>query len=294
MKRILIVLAALLTLCLFSGCADTEHQVDILTTTAPLYEFTKTLCNGTGITVDCLITENVSCLHDYTLQPKQLKSVEEAEILILSGAGLEDAFADLLSSARTTVDASENIPLLCADAHHHDHSHEHEEEDAHDPHIWLSPDCAKMMTENIFRALSEAYPQHSEQFLTNKNELLTKFDKLTTYAGEQLSDLSTRELVTFHDGFAYMADAFHLEILHAIEEESGREASASELIHLCELVTEHNLPCIFTERNGSVSAAQIISDETGAKIYQLDMAMSETGYFEAMYHNIDTLKEALG
>ncbi len=41
------------------------------------------------------------------------------------------------------------------------------------------------------------------------------------------------------------------------------------------------------------SAAEIISNEANVAIYELDMALSGDSYFSAMYHNIDTLKEAL-
>ena len=63
---------------------------------------------------------------------------------------------------------------------------------------------------------------------------------------------------------------------------------------MIELTRQHRLPAIFTETNGSTSAAGIIAAETGANVYALDMVMSGDSYFEAMYHNIDTLKEALG
>ena len=79
-----------------------------------------------------------------------------------------------------------------------------------------------------------------------------------------------------------------------MEEESGSEASARELIELISLVQEQSLPAVFTETNGSTSAADIIARETGCGLYALDMAMSAEGYFDAMYHNIDTIKEALG
>jgi zinc transport system substrate-binding protein len=82
--------------------------------------------------------------------------------------------------------------------------------------------------------------------------------------------------------------------LRAIEEEAGSEASAAELIELIELTRDHNLPAVFTERNGSPAAAQILSNETGAKEFSLDMAMSGDSWIEAMYQNINTLKEALG
>ena len=79
-----------------------------------------------------------------------------------------------------------------------------------------------------------------------------------------------------------------------MEEESGSEASAGELIELTKLVREYSLPAVFAEVNGSTAAARIICAETGAKRYTLDMAMSGESYFTAMYHNIDTIKEALG
>ena len=79
-----------------------------------------------------------------------------------------------------------------------------------------------------------------------------------------------------------------------MEEESGSEASASELKELIGLVDDHQLPAIFTEVNGSASAAQIIAAQTGIKTYALNMAMSGSDYFAAMYQNIDTIKEALG
>jgi len=59
------------------------------------------------------------------------------------------------------------------------------------------------------------------------------------------------------------------------------------------MVEEHQIKAIFTEINGSVFAADIISAETGASCRSLDMAMAGDSWFDAMYHNIDTLKEAL-
>ena len=42
-----------------------------------------------------------------------------------------------------------------------------------------------------------------------------------------------------------------------------------------------------------IAAASIIAKEAGINTYALDMAMSGNSYFTAMYHNINTLKEAL-
>ena len=290
MKKLLATFIILSVITL-SGCATISEPAQIVTTTLPVYEFTQQLCTGTGISVERLITENVSCLHDYTLQVRQMQLLENAEIVILSGAGLDDFAKDTLTDSIIAVDASENITLLCADSHH-DHSNEHTHDDS-DPHIWLSPINAKLMTENIYNALCNTYPEHKPIFTKNLLNLNQQFDALQAYGTEQLANLSHRDIVTFHDGFAYLANAFDLHILRAIEEESGSEASAREIIELITLIGNHNVQGIFTEENGTASSAHIISRETEVSVYVLDMAMSERSYFDAMYHNINTLKEAL-
>lgn len=283
-----------LLLCLLlTACGNTRPAAQIAATTLPVYEFTTILCEGTSITVTQLVTESVSCLHDYSLNVRQVKAAEAAELIVISGAGLEEFLEDILHS-KQVIDASTGIPLLSGESKH---SHEEEHHEGHhhedDPHIWLSPINAKAMAQNICNGLAQQYPQYEAVFSANLEGLLARMDILQAYGEEQLSSLSCREMITFHDGFAYFADAFGLTILEAVEEESGSEASAKELIHLIEEVEHHHLPAIFTEINGSVSAADIISRETGAKCYALDMAMSGESWFSAMYRNIDTVKEAL-
>jgi len=293
MRYIAFFLALAMLLC---GCVPAEPPADIAATTLPVYEFTARLCQGTPLTVTRLVTEEVSCLHDYSLNVRQVKAAEAADIIVISGAGLE-AFLDGILLDADIIDASEGIPLLTAQAHHdHDHApeeshsgHHHEE----DPHIWLDPNNGRAMVSTICDSLCQRYPQYSEVFQTNAGQLDTELEALTAYGRETLSQLSCRELITFHDGFAYLAQAFDLTILEAVEEESGSEASAKELIHLIEEVEHHALPAIFTEKSGSVSAAGIISRETGCSVLELDMAMSGESYFKAMYRNIDTIKEAL-
>ena len=297
MKRMINFLAAAALLLGLVGCAAPREEAQVAATTLPVYEFTSRLCEGTGITVTRLVTESVSCLHDYSLNVNQVRAVEAAALIVVSGAGLEEFMEDVLEG-KTAIDASQGIALLQPEEHHHDH--EHEEEESHeghhheeDPHIWLSPVHAAAMARNICDGLTAQYPAYAEIFAANLQTLTEELEALNAYGEAQLADLSCRELITFHDGFAYLADSFDLTILRAVEEESGSEASAAELIELIEEVEHHSLPAIFTEVGGSVSAAGVIARETGAASYALDMAMGGDSYFEAMHHNIDTLKEAL-
>ena len=296
MKRIASLIAAAALACSLTGC-NAAPEAQVAATTLPVYEFTSRICEGTDITVARLVTESVSCLHDYALNVRQVRAVEAAEVVVISGAGMEEFMEDMLHD-RNMIDASSGIELIEPEEHHHEHDHEEEEShEGHsheeDPHIWLSPVNAAAMAENICQGLSAEYPEYAADFEENLTELQAELEALHAYGEENLRDLSCREIITFHDGFNYLADCYGLEILRAVEEESGSEASAAELIELIEEVEHHGLPAIFTEMNGSVSAAGIIARETGAGSYALDMAMGGDSYFDAMYHNIDTLKEAL-
>lgn len=294
MKKLSILLILVLLLSLTACAAQPSAQV--AATTMPVYCFTARLCRGTPITVERLVTESVSCLHDYTLQVDQMRAIENAELLVISGAGLEEFLEDALRDVNELCDASEGLSLIEGEHHEHEHDHDHDHGHSHseDPHIWLSPVNAKAMASNICHALEHEYPEYSEFFHKNLTSLLTELDALQSYGEAALADLRARELITFHDGFSYLAESFDLTILKAIEEESGSEAAASDLIQLIGMVEAHSLPAVFTEVSGSDAAASIIAAETGVKVYALDMAMSGDDYFEAMYYNIDILKEALG
>ena len=289
MKK-LAVFVLILSILALSGCGTIPDEFEIVATTLPVYDFTSALCSGTDLSVGRLVTESVSCLHDYTLQVWQMRMIEQASVIVISGAGLEDFLEDALSSSQVIMDASENTHLHSSE-HHHEQTHNHHHD--LDAHIWLSTENAAIMAQNICSNLTRLYPQYQDIFQANLDSLIERITDLQHYGESQLSDLSCRELITFHDGFAYFAEGFDLSILEAVEEESGSEASAAEIIHLVDLVTTHQLPAVFTEANGSDACAGIIASETGVRIYTLDMAMSGESYFDAMYHNINTIKEAL-
>ncbi len=284
-----LLLIIMLFLC---GCNATPDASGVVATTKPIYDFTVLLCDGTNIPVTQLITENVSCLHDYTLQVKQMRAIESAEVIIISGAGLEDFLQDALSNTNNTIDASSGIALHCA-THSYAHSHNEHHHDS-DPHIWLSIKNARQMAANIYSGLCLQYPEKKSILDQNLSILNKQFDNLEAYAARELAVLSTRDLITFHDGFSYFAEEWDLNIIHAVEEEAGSEASAAELKKLIQLIEQYELPAVFTEENGSTSAANIVSRDADIDVYALNMAMSEKCYFDAMKQNIDAIKEALG
>lgn len=310
MKRILASLLALLVLCSCSPApAGQAEQLNIVTTTYPAYLLALTVTQGVeGVSVSRLDTGSVSCLHDYTLSVNDMKKIARADVLVLSGAGLEDFMSDALASSDALViHCSDAIELLPAAGHEgHDHSHDHDH--GHfDPHHWMDPrnmaGAALGLVHKLRPLLDSQSGERMDQNAQAAVQLLLRcrqegVDTLARTAPDAA-------LVTFHDGFAYFAAAFELPLLASIEEEAGSEASAKEINHITRLVREHGLAAIFTEVNGSDATARAISRETGCGVYTLSMVMDGrepypddpspiTPYIEAMNINIAAVAGAFG
>ena len=273
-----------------------EDSLTLAATTYPVYLFTCEVTKGAeDIDVTLMINQSVSCLHDYTLSVQDMKVLEGADVVILNGAGLEDSMADALDAAHTQqIDCSKGIELLASNHDHdHDHSHGEEAEEAHaeedhdhieethtdlegeaDSHIWMDPMRACQMIENLAHGLGELDPANAALYAANAQAAMEKVTAAYTGLQHQLDDLACKDLITFHDGFTYFAEAFGLTILRSIEEEAGSEASAKDVIEILEEMEIHRVPAIFTETNGSTATALVIQRENGTPIFSLDMLMS--------------------
>lgn len=312
MKKICLVLLAALLLAA-AGCSPSQPQEEsrltVVATTYPVYLFASAVCEGVeGVTVERLNTGETSCLHDYTLTVDDMKLLEKADVIAMNGVGLEEFMDDALAtSSAQVIDCSQGVELLENLTHDHeegegdDHDHGH-----YDPHIWMDPNRAVQMVENIQSGMSQADPEFSQTYVSNAAEaqmFLQNWDSLVwdilnglTEEGVQVAgkEFSVPGLITFHDGFQYFAKAYDFPLLESIEEEAGSEASAKEITEITELVQEYRIPVIFTEVNGSDATAKAISRETGCQVAQLTMLMDGPddqleNYYDGLLQNIKAI-----
>jgi len=311
------IFSLILPLLLLAGCtpAQPTDELTVVATTYPVYLFATAVTEGVdGVRVERLNTGETSCLHDYTLSVTDMKLLERADVIVMSGAGLEDFLEDALATSDAAViDCSKGVALLENLSHHHDehdHSHDGHDHGHFDPHIWMSADNAVIMLSNAAEGLKNLDAGHAELYEHNLSAALEQLcggerslatERLLAQAvgHTSLDGVCTNTgIITFHDGFQYFVRDMELELLEAIEEEAGSEASAHEIKEISELVKEQSIPAIFTEKNGSAATANAIARETGCKVYALDMIMSGEGsgiqpYIDAMTYNIQTVAEAM-
>ena len=214
--------------------------------------------------------------------PAQMEKIGQADVVVLNGLGLEEFMEDALRTAKRTITASTGVDTLPG-------------EDGEDPHIWLDPANCILMCKNIAAGLAEFYPDKQPLIEQNLSAVTAEYEAAQTYGEETLKALSCRELVTFHDGFSYFARAFGLEVAAAMEIEEGSEPSAKEIESVIRLVETEAIPAVFCEENGERQTAETVARQTGAGLYALTMGMDggEAGCTDAIYHNIDTIREKM-
>ena len=91
--------ALLLSVLLLCACAAPVSSSGVAATTGPVAQFARAIAAGTDVTVTQVIADSVSCLHDYSLSVRQMQTIENSRLVLISGAGLEDFMEDALAAA---------------------------------------------------------------------------------------------------------------------------------------------------------------------------------------------------
>ncbi|OPX85948.1 MAG: High-affinity zinc uptake system binding-protein ZnuA precursor [Pelotomaculum sp. PtaB.Bin013] len=296
----LITAVLLVTISIFSSACQKQtppvpekstasKTLTIVTSFYPMYIATINVAKDVpGVKVVNMAQPTTGCLHDYQLKPDDIKTLSEAQIFVINGAGME-AFMDKVVSQLPDlkiVDASKSIPLIKGEG-----------EEGDNPHIWVSISNAIQQVNNIGLQLAALDPEHAAQYSANTNAYANQLDALRVKMHQTLDGAKKRDIITFHEAFPYFAQEFNLNIVDVIEREPGSEPSAAELADSIETVEKSKIKALFAEPQYPAKAAETIASETGARVYTLDPGvtgdMEPDAYLKTMEINMKTLEEAL-
>ena len=288
----------LLSACTGNAPEPQENKVTVAASFYPVYIFTLNLLNGIeGVNVECMAEQSVGCLHDYNLTARDARLLSDARALVINGAGMEGFLEDAFESVENlrVIDSSENIPLLCNEAHHNEaeHNHHHHE----NSHIWLSVDNAKLQVENIKNGLVAELPEYEESIEKNYKDYIVRLDALIEKRDKVVFGEEKPSVISFHGAYEYLGEDLGFHIADNIESDEGAEPSAKELAHLVSEIKENNIKALLVEPEYSGSAAEILSGETDIKIYTLNPVISGdsvlTAYEDIMEENYKTILKAV-
>lgn len=305
-----IMICTLMMAMVFSGCSNAEPQqkenetsqttqqkeeIQAVTSFYPIYILALNVTDGVeNVKLTNLTGSQTGCLHDYQLTTDNMKTLSEADLLMINGIGMEGFLDKVIKEnpSLEVLDTSEGAFLLEA-------KEAQEDEDNHgkyNSHIWLSIPNAVKQAENIRDAFCRLDPDNEEKYKKNTKEFTNAMKELT----DQMKsiDLTKKQnAAIFHQGFEYFSSDFGFDVAFRIDADEDTTPSAKEVKEAVEKTKEQNISVFFAANDIGKQFADTIAEETGAKVYVLDPITSgeykKDAYEKAMQNNIRILKEAL-
>jgi zinc/manganese transport system substrate-binding protein len=233
--------------------------IDVVTTTTQLTDFTRNI-GGANVKIYAVLKANVDP-HDYEPTPADLDAIAHADVLVKNGVGLEKWFDDTIKSADPSgriVDASQGVTIREGD----------EADPEGDPHIWHDPQNAKVMVNNIAKALEAADPTATSAFQANLADYSARLDALDADIMAKIATLTNKKLVTNHDAFHYYVDHFGLEFVGSVipSFDSQAELSPADINDLVAKIKAEGVKAVFAESSLPPKTADAIATEAGVKV----------------------------
>ncbi len=263
------------------------------------YEFVAQRVGGGDVTVTNL-TKPGGEPHDLELSPRQVAGLGEADLVVYS-RGFQPAVdvAVEQQAADIALDVLEVVELI--DGEHEDHADEaeHAEDEAEpegDPHVWLDPVRLAAIADAVAERLGELAPQRADAFEQRAQELTAELTQLDDDLRAGLRDCERKEIVTSHDAFGYLADAYGLEQVSLAGLSPEDEASPKRLADVARFAKENGVTTIFFEELVSPKVAESLAREVGAQAKELNPLEGPPqggDYLTAMRTNLETLRTAL-
>ena len=239
--------------------------------------------------------------HDLELAPLQVAEITDADLVVYL-PGFQPAVDQAVEQQApdTGFDVTTATQLReSADDHDHDddgHDHDH---GGLDPHVWLDPTKLADIATAVGDKLAELDPAHAGDYAANARALGDRLDELDQTYQTGLAQCDSRDIVTSHAAFGYLADRYDLHEVAVAGLSPDATPTPEAFQQVTDYVTEHGVTTIFYETLVSPSVAETIAEETGAKTAVLDpiegLAPDSDGdYFSVMETNLTTLVTALG
>ena len=205
----------------------------------------------------------------YNPTPRQMGEMSRAGAYLANGfLGFEESNIEKFQSINPNlvfVNTSANIDLIHAEGHSHGDSYH---EKGIDPHTWSSPEGARIIAKNILDGMVRIDPANKAVFVANYGRLLTRIDSVDTAVTDILTQIPSRTFMVFHPALGYFAREYHLVQL-SIEFE-GKVPTPRHIQNIVLEAKAKNIKNILIQREFDVENAEIIANETGSKIVQID------------------------
>jgi ABC-type Zn uptake system ZnuABC Zn-binding protein ZnuA len=172
------------------------------------------------------------------------------------------------------------------------------------PHLWTNPPMADEYAALVRDALSAADPDNAATYAANYEAFSAKVNALSDAVRADSQSLPTeqRQLLTYHDAYAYFAREYGWTVIGAIQPSSFDEPTPQEIADLIDQVKSTGVSAVFGSEVFPSSVLETIGAETDVRYVDVlrdDDLLGAPGdpehsWLGLMRFNYVTMIEALG
>jgi zinc transport system substrate-binding protein len=276
----------------FSSNPIKSEKIKVVATFYPLAYLAEKI-GGERVSVYTLIPYNVE-VHNWQPSPSDIMTIENSDIIILNGAGLdwwfESEILPLINiSGKIIVNTTEGLPLIL-------HNNQY------DPHTWLSPYMAKLQAEKILSAFIKKDPLGEKYYKERFKEIESKLNEIDEKYLIELKNKKRDIIIVSHEAFGYLAERYGFKQIGIIGISAEEEPNPRLILEIIELMKKYNLTTLYFDPIYSDKYVKIIKNELEnklginvniLKIYLCLGPIDNKDYFEQLEENLESLKKGL-
>ena len=236
--------------------------------------------------------------HEFSPTPGDVQNVAAANLVLISGKGLEGYLAKLESSAGGAPDKYVDVGKAVGGSL----QLKEEGRTVEDPHWWHSVGNVRKAVGVVRDAFTKADAEDKGFFTESADAYLAKLDALESALKLKIAELprDKRKLVTSHDAFGYFARDYGFKVYPVEGVSTADEPSSKQIADLIATIKKERVKAVFFENTQNPKVISSITRETGAtvggELYADGLGSTDTDaatYEAMMQHNVNTIVSAL-
>ena len=316
-KKLFAAVTILVLIASAAGCSKTQQAsskgISVVCATAPLYDWTRKITEGTDGTDLSLIIGNGTDLHSFQPSAKDIISIKNADVLIYVGGESDGWIRDALKEP-----ANKNRQVVCLmdilkdaiveeevvegmEGEEEDGHEEHEEGPEYDEHVWMSLRLTRRSCKAIEEALEKVSSSDAAKYKANLDAYDKKLSELDKKYEEMVKGARLDTMVVCDRyPFRYLAEDYKLKYSAAFVGCSAEtEASFETVKFLADKVKALDSKAVLIIDNSDGKLAKTVLETAGkssVKVEVLDSMQScgaDLDYIKTMTENLEKLKTAL-
>jgi len=288
----------------FAACAGVaQGAFPIVATTADLKSLAESI-GGDKVHVVALVPPNTDP-EEYQPKPQDLARLKSAQMVLRVGLDFDLWLDRLVPQAGNPairrggpghVDASFGITLLdvrgaqVGPVGGHAHG-------SGNPHYWLDPANAEMITASIFEALVRLDPANAQHYQRQRMMFLDMLSRRIESWQRALAPVQGRPLIAYHNNWSYFARRFRLNIAGYIEPRPGVPPTPAHLAGLIKLAQAQQIKAVVRQPHEPQKNAEFVAAKSGAVIVLLAASVGAVpqarDYVSLFDYNVAALAAAL-